>query len=57
MVSSELWFGASADFYNGVATQSLRFNDDDSPYMEFDPASATAGTWTMSFGLKEQLLV
>jgi len=27
MVSSELWFGASPSFYNGVATQSLRFDD------------------------------
>ena len=26
MVSSEYWFGARS-FYNGVATQSLRFHD------------------------------
>ena len=26
MVSSEFWFGAEAGFYNGVATQSLRFD-------------------------------
>lgn len=30
MVSSELWFGAKS-FYNGVATQSLRFDDGSSP--------------------------
>ena len=52
MFSSENWFGASAGFYNGVATQSLRFEDGDSPYLEFDPASSTAGTWTMSFWVK-----
>ena len=30
MVSSEYWFGAKG-FYNGVATQSLRFDDGSSP--------------------------
>ena len=28
MLSNEKWFGASAGFYNGVATQSLRFDGD-----------------------------
>ena len=33
MFSSENWFGASAGFYNGVATQSLRFDDGSSAYL------------------------
>lgn len=27
MFSSDKWFGAEASFYNGIATQSLRFDD------------------------------
>ena len=46
----------ASGFYNGIATQSLRFDSGDSPYMEFDPASATAGTWTMSFWVKRTTL-
>ena len=41
MVSSEYWFGAEAGFYNDVATQSLRFNDDDSAFLSRTPSSAT----------------
>ena len=49
MVSSELWFGAEASFYNGVATQSLRRNDDDSAYLYRTPSSASnRKTYTFS---------
>ena len=34
MFSSENWFGASPSFYNGVATQSLRFDDGSSSYLD-----------------------
>lgn len=33
MFSSENWFGASPSFYNGVATQSLKFDDGSSSYL------------------------
>jgi len=53
MFSSENWFGASAGFFNGVATQSLRFNDDDDAYLSRTPSSATnRKTWTYSTWFK-----
>ena len=57
MVSSELWFGASAGFYNGVATQSLR-----SDRVGGSTLSKTLGTpttrrrWTISFWIKRTQL-
>ena len=49
MFSSENWFGAEASFYNGVATQSLRLNDDDSAYLYRTPSSASnRKTYTFS---------
>ena len=38
MVSSELWFGASPSFYNGVATQSLRLDDGSGAYLSRTPS-------------------
>jgi len=53
MFSSENWFGASPSFYNGVATQSLRFNDDDDAYLSRTPSSASnRKTWTYSTWFK-----
>jgi len=41
------------DFYNGVATQSLRFNDADPTYLERTPSSeGNRNTWTISFWVK-----
>ena len=45
MFSSEAWLAnPSSDFYNGVATQSLRFNDGDSAHLSFTPSSANGQT-------------
>ena len=53
MFSSDKWFGAEASFYNGVATQSLRLNDDDSAFLTRTPSSASnRRTWTWSAWLK-----
>ena len=41
MFSSEAWLAKSGGFYNGVATQSLRRNDDDSAYLYRTPSSAS----------------
>ena len=50
MFSSEQWLANSgANFYNGVATQSLRFNDNDSAYLTRTPSSAgNRLKWTWS---------
>ena len=57
MVSSELWFGASAGFYNGVATQSLRFDSGSSAYLYRTPSSAgNRRTFTWSAWLKRGVL-
>ena len=46
------FFGVSG-FYNGVATQSLRFNDDDDAYLSRTPSSASnRKTWTYSTWFK-----
>ena len=53
MVSSEYWFGASAGFYNGIATQSLRFDDGSSAYLTRTPSSASnRDLWTLSLWVK-----
>ena len=53
MFSSENWFGASAGFYNGVATQSLRFDDGSSAYLGITPSSAgNRKTFTFSGWVK-----
>ena len=44
MFSSDKWFGASPSFYNGVATQSLRFDDGSNPVLAFTPSSASSAT-------------
>ena len=45
MFSSEAWLAnPSSGFYNGVATQSLRFNDGDSAHLSFTPSSANGQT-------------
>ncbi len=41
MFSSEAWLSNSSGFYNGVATQSLRFDDGSSAYLTRTPSSAT----------------
>jgi len=49
---SSQWMYASG-FYNGVATQSLRFNDDDTAYLSRTPSSASnQKTWTYSTWFK-----
>ena len=53
MFSSDKWFGAEAGFYNSVATQSLRFNDDDSAYLSRTPSSeGNRRTFTLSAWVK-----
>ena len=57
MVSSELWFGAEAGFYNSVATQSLRFDDGSSAYLTRTPSSASnRRTFTFSAWIKRGVL-
>ena len=57
MVSSENWFGASPSFYNGVATQSLRFDKASSSYGLRQNSTATdAQKWTLSVWLKRTTL-
>ena len=53
MFSSDKWFGAEASFYNGVATQSLRFDDGSSAYLSRTPSTGNRKTWTLSFWLKK----
>tara|TARA_A200000113_G_scaffold157014_2_gene141614 strand:+ start:153 stop:3029 length:2877 start_codon:yes stop_codon:yes gene_type:complete len=56
MVSSEYWFGARG-FYNGVATQSLRFDSGSSAYLYRTPSSAgNRRTFTWSAWLKRGVL-
>ncbi len=48
---------SSAGFYNGVATQSLRFEDGDSAYLSKTPSSASnRKTWTWSGWVKRGTL-
>ena len=48
MFSSDKWFGAEAGFYNSQATQSLRFDDGSSPYLNRTFSSGNRKTWTWS---------
>jgi len=54
---SSQWMYASG-FYNGVATQSLRFDDGSSAYLNFAPTSSatSATTGTLSFWVKRATL-
>jgi hypothetical protein len=54
MFSSDKWFGASPSFYNDVATQSLRFDDDSNSYLNktLSGSSGNQKTWTYSFWFK-----
>ena len=53
MFSSDKWFGSTPGFYNGVATQSLRFEDGDSSYLYRTPSSAgNRRTFTFSAWIK-----
>jgi len=54
MFSSEQWLANSgADFYNGVATTSLRCDPASNPKLVFTPSSASnRKTWTLSFWTK-----
>jgi hypothetical protein len=50
---SSQWMYASGGFYNGVATQSLRFDDGSSAYLSRTPSSAgNQKTWTFSSWIK-----
>ena len=53
MFSSEKWLAKSGDFFNGVATQSLRYNDPDNAYLSRTPSSASnRKTWIYSTWFK-----
>ena len=58
MFSSEQWLANSgADFYNGVATQSLRFNDGSSSYLARTFLTPTnQNRWTINVWLKRSNL-
>jgi hypothetical protein len=43
---------ASGGFYNGVATQSLRYNDNDSPYLQKTFSGGDQQSWTWSGWVK-----
>ena len=53
--ASQLMFNNPA-FYNGVATQSLRFNDDDNAYLSKTFGSSNQRTWTWSGWVKRNSL-
>ena len=51
--SSQWMYNSGADFYNGVATQSARFDDGSSAYLSRTPSSAgDRRTYTLSFWVK-----
>ena len=52
MFSSENWFGASAGFYNGVATQSLRLDNSASSLLTRTPSAGNRKTWVWSAWIK-----
>ena len=58
MFSSEAWLAnPGANFYNGVATQSLRFDDGSTAYLSRTPSSASnRKTWTWSGWVKRCIL-
>ena len=45
------FFGDSS-FYNGVATQSLRFNRADAPELSYTPSASNRKTYTLSVWVK-----
>ena len=59
MFSNEQWLAnPSSGFYNGVATQSLRFDQDSSTYLTRTPSSAgDKKTWTWSGWIKRASLI
>jgi len=51
--SSQWMYNPSTSFYSTTINQSLRFNNDDSAYLEFTPSSAgNRDTWTISMWVK-----
>ena len=53
MFSPDQWAASTGvAFYNGVATQSLRYNDDDNPYLSKTFSAGNAKTWTWSGWVK-----
>jgi hypothetical protein len=55
--SSQWMYNSGADFYNGVATQSVRLDDGSSPYLSRTPSSAgNRQTWTISFWIKRSTI-
>jgi len=57
-MSSLFGIGANgaANFYNGVATQSLRFDDDSSARLEKTPNASNRKTWTWSAWVKRSTI-
>ena len=56
MFSSDKWFGASPSFYNGVATQSARFNSGSSANLSKTPDASDRKVWTWSAWVKRSSL-
>lgn len=57
MFSSEAWLSNSSDFYNSVATQSLRLHDGDNASLSWTPSSAgNRKKWTFSTWLKRSTI-
>ena len=56
MFSSDKWFGASPSFYNGVATQSARFNSGSSANLSKTPNASDRKVWTWSAWVKRSSL-
>ena len=52
MLNSSSWLLNSPAFYNGIATQSLRYNDDDSPYLQRTFSGGDQQSWTWSGWVK-----
>jgi len=52
MLNSSSWLFNSPAFYNGIATQSLRYNDDDSPYLQRTFSGGDQQSWTWSGWVK-----
>ena len=53
MFSSDNWFGAGvSQFYNGVATQSLRFDDGSSSHLSRTPSASNRKTHVLSMWIK-----
>ena len=56
MFSSDKWFGSTPSFYNGVATQSLRFDSGSSSYLTRTYGSGNQALWTASMWIKRSSL-